>query len=80
MAKVSGLVLPELLERHEKHLTDMLLISPRLQVMGDMQHGHASGINSSNNRLTQLGFRFCKNIETYEIERKDAQARRSGKT
>jgi hypothetical protein len=73
MAKVSGLEILELLERHEKHLTDMLLMSPRYQVTGDIQHGIASGINSQNNRLSQLGFRFCKNIETYKIDLDDAR-------
>lgn len=66
-AKASGFI-PELVERHEKHLTDMLLLTPRHQVTGDVQYGHMSGISSRNNRLSDLGFRFCKNIETYEVD------------
>jgi hypothetical protein len=68
MVKESGLAVPELLERHEKRLTDMLLMSPRLLISGDIVNGEHSSINSQNNRLTQLGYRFCKNIETYEID------------
>lgn len=68
MTKVSGLVIPELLERHEKRLTDMLLMTGRTAVGADLQHGHLSGIDVRNNRLSQLGIRFCKNIETYKID------------
>lgn len=68
IAKASGLILIELLARYEKHLIDLLLITPRFKVGGDLQHGPESGIDATNNRLTQLGLRFCKNLETYEID------------
>ena len=75
MAKMSGLVISELVERHEKHLTDSLLLTPRSRVAGDTQQGYeASGINAVNNRLTNLGVRFCRNIELYKIDL-DAAAR-----
>ena len=69
MAKMSGLVISELVERHEKRLTDSLLMTPRHRVAGDTQQGYeASGINTVNNRLTSLGVRLCRNIELYKMD------------
>ena len=74
MSEISGLVIPELLKRHETRLTDLLLLTPRVKTQGDMQLGYeGSGINSQNNRLTQLGIHFCRNIETYRIEIEEAR-------
>ncbi|MGA3371649.1 MAG: hypothetical protein ABSC48_07795 [Terracidiphilus sp.] len=69
MAQLSGLAIPELLERYEKRFIDLLLMTPRSKVGGDIQLGYdASGIDTRNNRLTQLGVRFCRNIEIYKID------------
>ncbi len=57
MAKVSGLVIEELVERHASRLRDTLLME-----------SHKGKPNAATNRLTQLGLRFFKNIETYEID------------
>jgi hypothetical protein len=76
MAKISGLVIPELVERYEKRLTDLLLMTPRVQVADDSRNGYlGSGINSVNNRLTFLGVRLCQNIEGYKIELGNARQR-----
>lgn len=69
MAMLSGLVIPELVERHENHLVAALLVTPRTAVTGDVQHHYErSGINCVNNRLTNLGIRFCRNIELYKLD------------
>jgi hypothetical protein len=67
IAKESGLGFRELLERHEKRLIDFSLLTPRFRVTGDGP-GIESGIQSSNNRLTQVGVRFYQNIQTYQID------------
>jgi hypothetical protein len=68
MAQISGLQIPELVERYEKHLTDLLLMTPRV-VPGNMEAGYErSGIDARNNRLSFLGVRLCRNIETYETD------------
>jgi hypothetical protein len=67
IAKESGLGFRELLERHEKRLIDFSLLTPRFRVARD-GHGPESGIHDSNNRLTQVGVRFCQNIRTFQID------------
>jgi len=69
MARTSGLQIAELLERHEKRLVDLLLVTPRTIVPEDGQLGYDhSGFDGRNNRLSLLGFRFCKNLETYQAD------------
>ena len=68
MAKVSGLVIEELVERHASRLRDTLLME-----------SHKGKPNAATNRLTQLGLRFFKNIETYEIDLDALLARRSSR-
>jgi hypothetical protein len=67
IAKESGLGFQELLERHEKRLLDFSLLTPRFRVAGDGV-GIESGIQIRDNRLTQVGVRFCQNIQTYTID------------
>jgi len=61
---------------HREWTTNMAkMLTPRSRVAGDTQQGYeASGINAVNNRLTNLGVRFCRNIELYKIDL-DAAAR-----
>jgi hypothetical protein len=74
MLKSSGLMIPELLERHEKRLCEFSLMTPRFAVAGDSQLGYErSGINVTNNRLSQLGVRLCQNIGKYKIDLANAQ-------
>jgi len=68
MTSSSGFELRELFELNERRLVEMLLVSPRSQVGADIQYGYMSGINSENNRLTKLGVKFCRNIETYKVD------------
>jgi hypothetical protein len=77
MAKVSGFEIQELLELHEKRLVEMLLVSPRFQGKSEMVFGPLNGINPKNNRLTRLGVRFCRNIETYRIDLRSADGSQS---
>jgi hypothetical protein len=46
---------------HEKKLTEIGLLSERF-------HDDGSGITSDNARLTDLGLKFCENIEAYNFE------------
>lgn len=74
MAQISGLDIPELLERYEKRLIDLLLMTPRFRVAGDAQTGYEeSGFNRTNNRLTQLGIRLCQNIDRFKVDLVDAK-------
>jgi hypothetical protein len=72
MVRVSGFLIIELLERHERRLTEMLLMTPRFQLARD-GIGEKSGITQQDNRLTPLGVRFCKNLETYKIALDDGR-------
>ena len=58
MAQKSGFQVLELVDLHEKRLTDLHLITPR-------QHSDQSGITGGNGRLTTLGLRVCMDIQTY---------------
>lgn len=67
VAKLSGLGYRELVERHEKRLIEMAMLTPRFRVTGDGP-GIESGIQKNNNRLTEAGVRFCQNIQTFRID------------
>jgi hypothetical protein len=67
IATQSGIMYTELLERHEKRLIEVALLTPRFRVGGD-GIGPDSGIHNTNNRLTQAGVRFCQNLQTYTID------------
>jgi hypothetical protein len=71
IALESGFGVPEMVELYEKRLLEMLLLTPRFRVSGDGPGPH-TGIQSNNGRLTVLGLKFCKNIETYQIDLKAA--------
>lgn len=67
VAKESGLGFQELSEFHEKRLIGFSLLTPRFRVTGDGP-GIELGIQNRNNRLTQVGVRFCRNIQTYQMD------------
>jgi len=60
MAAASGHMLESLVDLYEEKVVSLNLLSPRL--MPDR-----SRIDTTNGRLTDLGLRLCKNIETYRI-------------
>lgn len=51
-----------LVEHYDKALVDNYLLTPRL-------HADSSGVTQTSGRLTDLGIRFCQNIENYHIEK-----------
>ena len=65
MTTISGKLghsLTALIENHETALMDNKLLTPRTLPDG-------SGVSGAHARLTDLGLRFCKNIEAYYIEK-----------
>src|SRR6266566_2559984 len=63
IAEKCGHKLGALVERDERALVNQGLIS------GHTNPGHPSAmVNENNERLTDLGIRFCENIQRYEIE------------
>ena len=61
-----------LVEHADKALVDNRLISDR--IMSDR-----SGVQPQDGRLTDLGIKFCENIEYYEVEKRSLGATRPGK-
>lgn len=61
IADQTGFGLVELVQRHEKHLVDLLLLTKR----GGYDN---NAISVTNNRLTYLGVQLCKNIEQYRLD------------
>jgi hypothetical protein len=53
-----------LIELHEKALVENQLISPRI-------HGNQWSVSTENCRLTDLGIKFCENIETYRATKEE---------
>jgi hypothetical protein len=65
--------LSALVEQYERGLVDHGLISPRLI------SGHLQEVREQNARLTDLGIRFCENVDKYHIEtQSDAGAGEAG--
>lgn len=56
-----GHTVQTLTKQDEQVLLDLELITPR-------RYGDGSGISPANARLTDLGIKFCENIETYKKE------------
>lgn len=69
LAKKTGFTATALVDLYEKRLTDLFLLTPRT-------FGDGSGVNSTNGRLSDLGFALCGNIETYCIDLEAAAKRK----
>ena len=62
MAKAIGHGLPGLVDLHEKRLSEFGLFTPRFPGVGPDR------VSADKARLSDLGIRFCENIEKYQLE------------
>jgi hypothetical protein len=65
--KVSGIVM-----RDQVPLVDQGLLSPRIDMTVGSHQQNQHWIDTKDARLTDLGIRFCKNVDTYQIAKSEA--------